>query len=116
MNDSRRVLILDDEVLAAMALKAKLLAAGWDQVFIAGNYERACQLYDRESPDSAVIDINLQSEFSGLDFLRRAPDFRRVVILSGYGFRSYQAELQEIRYDALLEKPVAFAKVVEALG
>jgi ActR/RegA family two-component response regulator len=115
LNADGAVLILDDEILSAMGLKANLLAAGWDHVYIAGNYDRAVDILQRESPSTAVVDINLQSEYSGLDFLRHATGFRRVVILSGYGLASYEAELREIHYDAFLEKPVSFDKVLRAL-
>ncbi|MEX2441975.1 MAG: response regulator [Alkalispirochaeta sp.] len=109
------VLILDDEILSAMGLKANLLAAGWGHVYIAGTYDRAMDILRKESPRTAVVDINLQSEYSGLDFLRQATGLQRVVILSGYGVASYEAELREIHYDAFLEKPAAFEKVIEAL-
>lgn len=115
MSGNNGVLILDDEILSAMGLKVNLQAAGWDHVFIAGTYERAVDILRRESPKSAVVDINLQSEYSGIDFLRQATGLRRVVILSGYGVASYKAELSEINYDAFLEKPVSFEKVLQAL-
>jgi len=114
--DKRRLLILDDEILSAMGLRARLVAAGWKHVFIAGSYQRAVELLETESPRAAVVDINLQSDHSGLDFLRQATGLERVVILSGYGLQSYAEELRDISYDAFLEKPVPFDRVISALA
>jgi ActR/RegA family two-component response regulator len=116
MGRERTVLILDDEILAAMGLKSRLIAAGWEHVFIAGSYERAVEIVKTTSPTAAVVDINLQAEYSGLDFLRQTPSsLERIVILSGYGAESYNEELRGVDYDVFLEKPVPFEAVVEAL-
>lgn len=116
MNPDQSILILDDEILCAMGLKAQLEGAGFHNVLIASSYERAMELYRRFGPEAAIVDINLQSDHTGLDFVRAAEKLTTIIILSGYGANLYRQELQTVRYDKFLEKPAPLEAIVEALG
>lgn len=115
MNRDRTILILDDEVISAMSLKAQLEIKGYAKVLTASNYEAAMEIRRREQPTMVIVDINLQSDKSGLDFLREAGRMDRVIILSGYGEELYLDELRSLHYDSFLEKPVRVDTVVDCL-
>lgn len=60
----RRVLIVEDQVLIATALKADLQDFGLAVTGIAGNVAAALDLIGRDPPDLAVLDLNLGRENS----------------------------------------------------
>ena len=116
MKPDLSILILDDEIVSAMGLKAQLVEAGFRNVVIASSFERAMELYHSIKPEAAIVDINLQSDHTGLDFIREADKLTTIIILSGYGVNLYRDELQTVRYNQFLEKPAPFAAIIEALG
>lgn len=99
-----------------MGLKTQLEEAGYRRIVIASNYERAIELYRSIGPEAAIVDINLQSDRTGLDFIREADQLTTIIILTGYGINLYHEELQSVRYDRFLEKPAPFEAIIDALG
>ena len=60
----RRVLVVEDEALVAMALCNDLAARGWTIVGPAASVEEAVlMLSDTSPPDVAVLDVNLGGGF-----------------------------------------------------
>lgn len=110
------ILILDDESLARFGLKEQLELSGYHRVYTAASYEEALDVYRRERPDLAVVDINLESERSGLDFLKAADELTWRIILSGYGRGQYEQELADLEYNLFLEKPITFKEVAKEIG
>ncbi len=115
MDRDRTIIILDDEIIAAMGLQLELSKAGYERVYIATNYNRAMELCESIQPAIAIVDINLQEEKTGLDFVRDAKGISKVIILTGYGKQLYQQELASIHYDHYIEKPAGPQTVIRSI-
>jgi DNA-binding response OmpR family regulator len=76
-----RLLIVEDEPLLALDLEAQLEDAGYSNIDIATNVADALQIIRQNTPDVAVLDINLGTETSELvGKMLRAQDLPFVVI------------------------------------
>ena len=58
-SSTRRVLIVEDEMLVAMLLEDLLSDLGHDVVRTAGSVRQALDALDREAIDLAILDVNL---------------------------------------------------------
>ena len=67
---SRRVLIVEDEVIVADDLDWKVKQLGYEVVGIAASGEEAIPLAELERPDVVLMDIQLQGEMSGTEAAR----------------------------------------------
>lgn len=63
-----KILIVEDEILIADAIKRFLTNKGFEVVGMASSYEEAVQLFVRERPDIALLDIHLKGRKAGIDF------------------------------------------------
>ncbi len=99
---SRRILILEDEVLTRLLLTEMLTKAGFD-VIGCGSSKEALKNFDSFDPDALIFDINIGDGTSGLDlmcsFLRKAP-YLAGVILSNFAITPERRdpELKDIAY------------------
>lgn len=62
-----RILIVDDDPLAAAFLQAQLQAAGYNPVGIAASAAEAARLARTQAPDLVLMDIVLPGELDGID-------------------------------------------------
>ncbi|MFP4362566.1 MAG: response regulator transcription factor [Spirochaetia bacterium] len=102
----REVLILDDEIIAAMGLKSEIEKSGEFTILLAANIDEALALYRTHSPEIGIIDINLNEENTGIDFVKTVNGMEKVIFLSGYSEALYLEDLKNISYDLFLEKPI----------
>lgn len=82
---ARRILVVEDEALVAMLVEDALLDAGALVIGPAATVAEALALLEHETPDAAVLDLNLAGETStpvaDALALRRIP----FVVATGYG-------------------------------
>ncbi len=64
---SRRVLIVEDEIIVADDLQWKLTKLAYDVVGIVPSGEEAVTVVDRERPDIVLMDIQLEGTMNGLE-------------------------------------------------
>lgn len=103
-----RVLLVEDDWLAAKILKYTLSKAGY-QVRVANCGLAANQEVPRYEPDVVILDLDLP-DISGSEVLRRiratdGPHHRVVLILSARTYEDVPAGLEEA--DSLETKPIA---------
>ena len=81
----RRVLIVEDDTLVGMGLKAQLERLGHDVVGQASTDEEALALYREKQPDVVLLDIRLDGG-DGLELAERLLKERRrpVIVISAY--------------------------------
>ena len=99
----RRVLIVEDEALVAMMLEEELESLGLSIIANCGSVSDAVRAIDSETPDAAILDVNLGGEFVypvADRLLERGVPF---VFLTGYGRESVDQRYQFVQ---ILEKPV----------
>ena len=109
------ILIVDDEVISALALKNKLIKKGFE-VYFATTYLDAIDLSKKHKPDIVLVDINLNDEKTGIDFVRSTGPYEKAIFISGYKQELYEEELVNVQFDYFIEKPVNFAKVNELIN
>ena len=81
----KRVLIVDDEMLLAMALRAQFEREGYEVIGIANNGLEAVRICETASPDVVIMDIQMP-EMNGVDATRHLMENCPVpvVVLTGY--------------------------------
>jgi CheY-like chemotaxis protein len=104
-----RVLVVDDNVDAALMLHDFLAALGHESV-VAHDGPTALELVASFAPDVAVLDIGLPV-MNGYELARRlreslGPDRLRLIALTGYGQEADRAKASEVGFDHHLVKPV----------
>ncbi len=106
---SRRVLVVDDNVDAAVSL-AMLLRLASHEVHVAHDGATALQAAHAFRPDVVLLDIGLPGGMTGLDLaprLRQVPGLERVLLaaLTGYGQEEDRRRALEAGFDVHLLKP-----------
>ncbi len=81
-----RILVADDEHLAALSLKQSLNDLGYTMIGPAHNGEHAVELGYAEHPDLALLDVRMADDFDGVDAARFLFEELRIptVIVSAY--------------------------------
>ena len=115
MSHALKILILEDEMIEALSLKMEFETRGMGEVFIASTYKKAMEIYRKEAPEVAIVDINLNDEKNGIDFISATSTFNKVILLSGYRIDLYEEELKQISFDHYLEKPIDAEQLVACL-
>jgi two-component system response regulator LytT len=66
-----KILVVEDEVLYADKLCSSLLSLGYDVIEPAINYTEAVKKIEQESPDFAILDIQLSGNKTGIDIAKK---------------------------------------------
>jgi PAS domain S-box-containing protein len=100
---ARRIMIVEDEALVAMALEEQLQGLGISVVAVCSNVADALNLIESDPPDAAVLDVNLKGQLVYPVADRLIEVDVPFVFVTGYGRESVDR-----RYSAvpILEKPV----------
>lgn len=119
LQDSRRVLVVDDNRDNADSLAALLQVDGYD-VRLAYDGEEALAVAELYRPHVLLLDIGLP-KLSGYDVCRRlrsTPWARQatIVAVTGWGQERDRAQARASGFDAHLVKPVDYAKLAEVLA
>jgi DNA-binding NtrC family response regulator len=110
----RRVLIVEDELLVAMELESLLEDQGCAVVGPVPTVDRALALLDRERPDAAILDINLDGETAVP--VAAALTAQGVPFLLATGYGNAQS-LEPVLKDApRVDKPVSYDRLVRTLA
>jgi signal transduction histidine kinase/CheY-like chemotaxis protein len=109
-NESRRVLLVDDNHDSREMYRAVLRANG-HEVREAADGERALEVLDSNAFDVAFIDIGLPGGMDGYELARRIRNHPkgsgvRLVALTGYGFPEDRAQSKQAGFARHLVKPV----------
>jgi DNA-binding NtrC family response regulator len=110
----RRVMIVEDELLVAMELESLLEEQGCAVVGPAPTVERALSLLERERPDAAILDVNLDGQTAIP--VAAALNARGVPFLLATGYGNAQAAEPELKDAPRLDKPVSHDRLVHTLA
>ena len=104
----KRVLIVEDEFMIALALEKQLEQHGCEVVAKVDNAEEALALIEDNHPDLIVMDIKLNGGIDGIEAVRRIREFADipVIYLTGNGEAGSMEQAEETGPAAILIKPV----------
>jgi DNA-binding response OmpR family regulator len=109
-----RVLIVDDDVEVADALKEILERAGFDVKSATSFEEGKRMLTDTPPPDLLVTDIRL-GRYNGLQLAVIRPAGTGLIVISGHPDPTLEAETARLGGTFLL-KPIGAQALIETLG
>ena len=112
-----KILLVEDELKMVENLKKAFIAKGYE-VVVAMTGTDALVLYPKENPDVVLLDLGLP-DMNGRDVLKdiksKTPQLK-VVVVSGYGEKTVEAELLSLGADYFLSKPVFPPKLFAVLN
>ncbi|MFB0610777.1 response regulator [Aurantiacibacter poecillastricola] len=111
MGSQRKILIVDDEFLVALAMAQDLEENGFAVAGPYANAEDAETHIEDERPDAAFLDVNLGNGRTSYRLARRLKDMG-VPFLFVTGYSSLDSEHTDLNDTKRLSKPVAPAKAV----
>lgn len=99
---------MEDEAIIGMALAADLEDMGYEVQEIVSSGKEACKMMEEEPADLVILDLKLGNGLDGPGTLllireRRDP---KVIIISGNSEMTTFRQLQEMKIDGFLVKPV----------
>lgn len=115
-----RALVVDDVPLMRKVLTAKLVKAGFDQVFESGDADKALKIYFAQKGVELIVTDLKMPGLNGEDFIRKIrdsstnPDVRVVMVSSDEGLEENR-QLAELKIDAFLQKSELMEKLDAAL-
>ena len=113
---SPRVLLVEDEALVALTLKAQLESLGCQVVGSAQDADSAAEMARALQPDLAVVDLGLAGS-SGTDAIRAitSETAARVIVVTAYG-PARAREAREAGASMALTKPVLVGQLAHAIA
>ena len=118
MDKARKVLIVEDETLTAMAIEAYIEEKGHRVVGLSATGEDAVRKAREEEPDLVLMDFRLAGKMDGLEaaLIIEAERPTPIAIISGYAERIVLEGAAGYKPIAYLSKPIDFADIDGILG
>jgi len=114
----RRILVVDDNVDAALSMALLLRLRGHD-VVVAHSGQDALRIAEERPPSLVFLDIGMPG-MDGYEVCRRLRASRlgatRIVAMTGYCLEQDRQRAKEAGFDAHAVKPVAFAELMKLLA
>jgi two-component system, response regulator PdtaR len=113
MGRGKKVLIVEDESLTAMALSLHLQGMGYEVLGFSATGEEAVQRAQLEHPDIVFMDVSLAGKMDGIEAARLIARAEQVSIVLMTGF-STQEMTERVAVNSLagyLVKPIDFAEI-----
>lgn len=114
----RRILVVEDEALVAMATSQLLEDAGYEVVGMAADSRQALRLAEDERPDLVLMDIRLRG---GDDGVATAAEIRRqlglpILFVSAHGDSATLARAAQTNPAGFVGKPHTTEELLRAVG
>lgn len=113
-----KVMIVEDEVIAAMATARMLRKLGFDVCDNVTSGEEALLAFDGECPDVVIMDIRLDGELDGIETTERLK-LRRdipVIFVTAYSDDSTRTRAEATKPLAFINKPLDMVQLEKALA
>ena len=115
----RRALIVDDELMVAIGLKADMQALGFDVCDLATNRQEAFRLAMSDQPDVVLMDVCLEGGREGIEVARRLREVcdAAIIFVTGYTDPATIKRIHErVPGASVLPKPVCRDRLAEAVS
>jgi len=113
MNDMKKVLIVEDELVIATVLKLQLQHSGYEVANVT-TAEAAITKTQEFNPDFIVMDIHLKNGGNGIDTAKAIRDLQintLIIFTTGNSYENTKQKLGDISNYQLLIKPVDYAQL-----
>lgn len=113
MSERKRILIVEDEAVNALALQIMLKSAGFDVIGSVAKGEKAVDEAIEKKPDLVLMDIRLAGEIDGIEAARRIKDLSDIpiIFMTGYAERIIENRANELNPVGFLTKPIGYADI-----
>jgi two-component system, LytTR family, response regulator LytT len=117
MEQSYKVIIVEDDVLIAESISSMLQSNGFDIIGPYNSYASAANNINKEEFDIALLDINLGTQKTGLDFAKEylVPMAKPFIFLSAYSDVNTIKEAVSLMPATYLVKPSSSATLFAAI-
>ncbi len=114
----QKIMIVEDEALAVMALRMVLRTLGYEVAEAAASGEKALAIIRREKPDLVLMDVMLVGELSGIETVVRMRQWHAapVIFMTGYRDQELIESLGRIAQATCLFKPFTPDDVARAVS
>jgi DNA-binding NarL/FixJ family response regulator len=104
----KRILIVEDEAVAAMALERMLQDMGYDVLGSVPTGEEAIERAARDHPDIVAMDIRLAGKMDGIDAATKIQDSTgaQIIFMTGYDDEETKRRAMALRPLGLMSKPI----------
>ena len=108
MTHTRRILIVEDEVMIAMCLEMELKRAGYEVCHRVVTGEDAVRIAKHESPDCILMDIRLAGDIDGIEAARQiqACSSIPIIFMTGYPDKAVEERAKQLNPLGYFVKPV----------
>ncbi|MGO9411670.1 MAG: response regulator [Spirochaetia bacterium] len=113
MDSAKRILIVEDEALTAMALGAYLRREGYEVVGFSATGEEAVQKAREDHPDIVFMDIRLAGRMDGIEAAEAISREERVafVFMTGHSTQAAVERVAGVALVGYLTKPIDFSDI-----
>ena len=111
----KRILIVEDEMIAACALETEFRDRGYTVCPIAVSSETAIELAFRHRPDIVLMDISIYGKMSGVQTAKVIQETYHipVIFISGDQSEETMKKADTVRHAGYLAKPIDIEKLVK---
>ncbi len=113
-----KILIVEDEMISAAALRNDLKKMGYEVCSLAATGEKAIRIAEAERPDIVLMDVQLRGEMNGIEASREI--FARMgapsIFMSGYSQETLKEMAGENESFITVSKPIEKEDVRDAIG
>lgn len=118
MLSTKKILIIDDEVLIAEHLKSIILSFDCKQIQLASNVKDALQMIDFFKPDLILLDIRLEKKFEGIDFALHLNEVYKIpfIYITAFSDKQTLSRALQTHPAAFITKPFRVPDIYAALS
>lgn len=113
-----RILIIEDNAVLSLTLEIMLKKLGFEDIQKAYSADEALRLIDEYKPELLLVDINLESDLTGIDVVKISQNKHDFTVLyTTANSDKYHRELAEhTPHEAFLIKPLSYSVLSSVLG
>ena len=103
LSRSYKVIILEDDIVAALNYEVVLNGLGVEVISVFKSAEDVMTCIKRQSPDFIIVDLHLNKNQSGFDFINKIQDFFiPIIIITGFPKETQTEEFVKLVSDTIL--------------
>ncbi len=112
-----KILIVEDEIFVAMALKLELENAGYTVSGLSSTGAGAVEMAEADPPSIILMDIQLPGGMSGIEAIKRIriKQYIPVIFITGYMDSSIISQINSIEGAVYINKPTGIEAIIHSI-